>query len=679
MDIEAYLELVRKLNQWSYEYFVHDQPTVSDATYDEHYRAVLEAEENHPEWIVPESPRNRVGFYSKYNSFEPVTHASPMYSLDNIFNEEDLQAWVKRVTQALGATDVLVCCEPKYDGLAVTLTYDDGLMTTAATRGDGVTGEDITVNAKTIHGVPLRLSDVEPYPKKLEVRGEVIMPHSAFERLNREAIAAGRKPYINPRNAAAGALRNMEPSEVAKRGLVFKPYAVGLGSDAFPPKVIDGRQVDWQHFEQLMILEWWGFERVGFSTTRIDNVGTIYQRYLDEERAKLPFDIDGLVIKVCRRDYQQRLGFTGRAPRWAVAYKFPAQERETTLLAVVFQVGRTGAITPVAKVEPVFVGGVTVSSITLHNSDEIDRLGIYIGAKVLVRRAGDVIPQIMAVLPGSSNPITPLDEAEQRKVVFPTHCPSCGSQLRRGNDGEDVVWRCSNQPLKCPDRTIAAWTHYASRGAMYLKGYGAKVAEILNIPPWELYDIDGLLLEQCIERLGSKTMENLMREAAASKMREAYRFLFAMNIPDVGESTARLLLDHFRDYDALLAASVEELMEVPDVGQVVAESIYYWFQEEENRKLWNYVHDKLSLTYPQDEGRTLFAGMSFAVSGSFQRMPRGEIEDLVRCYGGKVASGVSANTRALILGEGGGGKRAKAEKLGVPVWSEEQFFKEVGE
>lgn len=679
--MELYLMLVEKLNRWSYEYFVLDQPSVSDATYDENYRALLAIEDARPDWIVPDSPRNRVGFHAAYNSFAPVVHASPMYSLDNVFNEEELRAWVKRVTQALGEENVLVCCEPKYDGLAVTLTYDYGLLVTAATRGDGVTGEDITLNAKTIHGVPVKLDNQAPYPKKLEVRGEVIMPHSAFERLNREAVAAGKKPYINPRNAAAGALRNMEPAEVAKRGLVFKPYAVGIGADEFPDKktllnVPFEAGDEWQHFEQLMILEWWGFERVGFSGTRIDNAQTVYQRYLDEERAKLPFDIDGMVIKVNRRDFQRRLGFTGRAPRWAVAYKFPAQERETILLSVVFQVGRTGAITPVAKVEPVFVGGVTVSSITLHNSDEIDRLGIYIGAKILVRRAGDVIPQIMAVLPDGANPITPVGVAEQRKIVFPTECPSCGSQLRRGSDGDDVVWRCSGKVSKCRARTLAAWTHFASRGAMYIKGYGEKIADTLGIAPWDLYDPHPLQLEVAYERVGSKTMENLLREAEVSKSREAYRLLYAMNIPDVGESTARNLLTYFENYDALIAASLEELMEVPDVGEVVAESVYYWFRDDENLARWRWISNKLSLTYPKPES-SLLANKAFAVSGSFRIKPRSEIEDLIRSHGGKVSSGVSATTRALVLGEGGGGKRTKAEKLGVPVWTEEQFFKEI--
>lgn len=675
--MEHYLALVEQLNRWSYEYFVLDRPSVSDATYDENYRALLAIEATHPEWVVPDSPRNRVGHHVIYNSFEPVTHASPMYSLDNVFNEEELQAWVKRVTHALGVEDVLVCCEPKYDGLAVTLTYVDGLLVVAATRGDGVTGEDITVNAKTIHGVPVQLDNEAPYPKKLEVRGEVIMPHSAFERLNREAVAAGKKPYINPRNAAAGALRNMEPAEVAKRGLVFKPYAVGIGGDEFPDKktllnVPFEHGDEWQHFEQLMILEWWGFDRPVFSGTRIDNIQTIYQRYLDEDRAKLPFDIDGMVIKINRRDYQRRLGFTGRAPRWAVAYKFPAQEREATLQAVVFQVGRTGAVTPVAKVGPVFVGGVTVSSVTLHNSDEIDRLGIYIGAKVLVRRAGDVIPQIMAVLPSATGP----EDTEQSRVVFPTTCPSCGSTLVRGNDGGDVVWRCSGKVTSCPARTLAAWTHFASRGAMYIKGYGEKIAETLGMAPWDLYDPHPLQLATGYERIGSKTMENLLREAEVSKRREAYRLLYAMNIPDVGESTARNLLTHFEHYDALIAASLEELMEVPDVGEVVAESVYYWFRDDENLALWRRIYYKLSLTYPK-AASCLLTDKVFAVSGSFRIKPRSEIEDLIRAHGGKVSSSVSAATTALVLGEGGGGKRAKAEKLGVPVWTEEQFFKEI--
>ena len=657
--MEDYLKLVELLNRYGHEYYVLDEPSVSDATYDELYRELLVIEAAHPEWVVPESPSQTVGKSGK-STFSPITHVTPMMSLDNVFNIEEYNEWAARIKKALGVPKVQVCIEPKYDGLAISLLYVDGALAYAATRGDGTVGEDITENAKQVRGIPRRLKRFD-WPGLLEVRGEVVMPHASFERRNQELIEQGKKAYINPRNAAAGALRQHDANLTKEAGLEFHHYSFGQG--------VEYLSLEGKHWEALMYIERWGFLKAMYSVTDIDNVEAIYQRYIEHERDALPFDIDGMVVKVNFTHEQEKLGFTGRAPRWAIAFKFPAQEKETTLNDVVFQVGRTGAVTPVAKVETVFVGGVNVSSITLHNFEEIKRLGIHLGAKVLVRRAGDVIPQIMTVLPGGEN---------KGDVVLPTTCPSCNSALRRGNDGKDVVWRCSNNALKCPDRTIAAWTHFASRGAMYLKGYGEKVARILNIPPWELYDIDGLLLEQCYERLGSKTMENLMREAAASKTREAYRFLFAMNIPDVGESTARLLLEHFHDhnFDALVNASIEELMEVPDVGEVVAESIYYWFRKPSNRKLWDYIHDKLSLSYPEKVS-TKFAGMSFAVSGSFNIKSRGVIEDLIRAHGGKVSSGVSAGTRALVLGEGGGSKRTKAEKLGVPVWTEEQFFKEI--
>lgn len=659
--MEEYLELVKLLNQYGHEYYVLDDPTVSDATYDELYRKLVEMEVEHPEWVAENSPTQTVGMSGK-SSFAPVSHVTPMLSLDNVFTMEEYLAWAERVKRILGAEKVQVCIEPKYDGLAVSLLYVNGLLAYAATRGNGTVGEDITANAVQVKGIPRRLKTFS-YPPILEVRGEVVMPKESFARRNAERASNGEKLYVNPRNAAAGALRQHDTKDTKAAGLEFHHYAFGKGIEYLSD---EGR-----HWEALMNVERFGFLKAGYTIADIDNAGATYDRYINGERDALPFDIDGMVVKVNYAFQQEKLGFTGRAPRWAIAFKFPAQEMETTANEVVFQVGRTGAVTPVAKVDTVFVGGVNVSSITLHNFEEIKRLGIYLGAKVLVRRAGDVIPQIMAVLPGGEN---------KGEIPLPTTCPSCGSKLRRGNDGEDVVWRCSNDALKCPERTIAAWTHFASRGAMYLKGYGEKVAKVLNIPPWELYDIDGLLLEQCVGRLGGKTMDNLMREAAASKMREAYRFLFAMNIPDVGESTARLLVEHFHhhDFDALLAASIEELMEVPDVGQVVAESVYYWFRDESNRKLWDYIHDKLSLSYPE-KASTKFAGMSFAVSGSFNIKSRGVIEDLIRSHGGKVSSGVSATTRALVLGEGGGSKRTKAEKLGVPVWTEEQFLKELND
>jgi DNA ligase (NAD+) len=659
--MEKYLELVARLKELGIEYYVLDEPSVSDATYDELYRELLAIEAAHPEWIVEDSPSQTVGQAGR-STFDPVTHITPLMSLDNVFTMEEYMEWAARTKKLLGTPKVQICIEPKYDGLAVSLLYVNGLLVNAATRGDGVTGEDITGNALQVRGIPRSLKEKSAaYPPVLEVRGEVVMPRAAFERRNRERAEKGLKLYINPRNAAAGALRQHDVNDTKKAGLEFHHYSFGKGVQALSE---DGR-----HWETLMNVERFGFLRASYTVTEIENVENTYSDYLSGGRDALPYEIDGMVVKVNFVDEQEKLGFTGRAPRWAVAFKFPAQEKETTLNNVVFQVGRTGAVTPVAKVTTVFVGGVNVSSVTLHNFDEIVRLGIYLGANVLVRRSGDVIPQIMAVLPGGE---------KKGEIVLPSTCPSCSSKLIRGNDGLDVVWRCSNDALKCPDRTIAAWTHFASRGAMYLKGYGDKVAQILNIPPWELYDIGGLLLSQCIERLGAKTMDNLMREAAASKMREAYRFLFAMNIPDVGESTARLLLDHFHDYDALRAASIEELMEVPDVGEVVAESIYYWFQDESNQKLWDYIHDKLSLTYPEKVS-TKFLGMSFAVSGSFNIKSRGVIEDLIRAHGGKVSSGVSASTRALVLGEGGGSKRTKAEKLGVPVWTEEQFLKELND
>ena len=657
--MEEYLKLVELLNRYGHEYYVLDEPSVSDATYDELYRELLAIEAAHPEWVVPESPSQTVGKSGK-STFSPITHVTPMMSLDNVFNIEEYNEWAARIKKALGVPKVQVCIEPKYDGLAISLLYVDGALAYAATRGDGTVGEDITENAKQVRGIPRRLKRFD-WPGILEVRGEVVMPHASFERRNQELIEQGKKAYINPRNAAAGALRQHDANLTKEAGLEFHHYSFGQG--------VEYLSLEGKHWEALMYIERWGFLKAMYSVTDIDNVEAIYQRYIEHERDALPFDIDGMVVKVNFTHEQEKLGFTGRAPRWAIAFKFPAQEKETTLNDVVFQVGRTGAVTPVAKVETVFVGGVNVSSITLHNFEEIKRLGIHLGAKVLVRRAGDVIPQIMAVLPGGEN---------KGEIPLPTTCPSCKAPLRRGNDGLDVVWRCSNEALKCPERKIAVWTHFASRGAMYIKGYGDKVAQTLNMAPWELYNLHPLQLAECEGRVGSKTMENLLREAEVSRKREAYRLLFAMNIPDVGESTARLLLEHFHSYDALLAAEVGELMEVPDVGEVVAESVYYWFRKKSNRELWNYVYANLDLTYPEKVS-TKFAGMSFAVSGSFNIKSRGVIEDLIRAHGGKVSSGVSASTRALVLGEGGGSKRTKAEKLGVPVWTEEQFLKELGE
>lgn len=659
--MEEYLKLVETINQHARAYYVFDDPKITDAEYDELFRRLVKLESEHPEWVVPDSPRWRVGMLPD-GKFTPIVHLTPMYSLDNVFDDDELQDWMKRVEAALGTDKVQYSLESKYDGLALNLVYIQGVLVSGATRGDGITGEDITPQARLVHGIPTQLKG-EGWPKVLEVRGEVVMPRPAFERVNRALIAAGRKPFVNTRNAAAGTLRSLDMDTIAQRGLLFMPYAIGKGADQFE------NISSTMHNIQLLQLEHWGFTQVGWTLCHGDRIDDHYQEYIVTIRDRLPYDIDGMVIKVNQLEYQRRLGFTGRAPRWAVAYKFPAQEMMTELLDVEYQVGRTGVVTPVAKLQPVFVGGVTVSSATLHNADELTRLGLYKGASVIVRRAGDVIPQIMSVV----RPAT----SEDVLYAFPDKCPCCGEQLFR-EEGE-VAWYCGN--YTCTEKVVAGLLHFGSRRAMDIDGLGDVVVgfmvnKLFFSEPLNLYTMTDQHKLELSNEFGPLTALNLFMAIENSKNCPAERLLFAMGIPEVGIATARNLIAHFGSLEAIVNATVDELKEVSDVGEVVAKSVWDYFDREKDGFLE--LLGMMTPLYPTI-GVGPWAGKRFAVTGKFAFFDRDTVENHIRRLGAVVQSSVSDKTDILVIGIGGGGKRKKAEKLGVEMWDEITFTAQLNE
>lgn len=653
--------LQAQLNQYSYEYYVLDQPTVPDAEYDRLFQQLQQLEQQHPEWVHPDSPTQRVGD-KPLGQFDQIQHKVPMLSLDNAFDETDFQAFCKRMSERIdydGEFDF--CCEPKLDGLAVSIRYEQGRLVQAATRGDGTTGEDITSNVKTIRAVPLRLRGNE-WPEVLEVRGEVFMPLAGFHRLNDVAKAKGDKVFANPRNAAAGSLRQLDPAITATRPLMV--YAYGIGD------VVDsqGQLSTVCHYQRLQQLKDWGLP-VCPEIQLVSGSSAVlaYYQHIAEQRARLPYEIDGVVVKVANLAQQQALGFVARAPRWAIAFKFPAQEQLTRLIDVEFQVGRTGAITPVARLEPVVVGGVTVSNATLHNQDEINRLGVRIGDTVTIRRAGDVIPQVVAVL-------LERRPADSQAIEFPHECPVCQSQVERV-EGEAVA-RCTGG-LYCAAQRKQALKHFVSRKALDIDGLGDKLVEQLVEQelvktPADIFKLDMPALVG-LERMAEKSATKLLAAIEHAKTTTLPRFIYALGIREVGEATAMNLAQHFGDLPALTQASELELQTVTDVGAVVAQHLVSFFQEPHNQAV---IDDLLAqgLQWPvievQAESEQPLAGKTLVLTGTLIHMGRDEAKSRLQRLGAKVSGSVSAKTHAVVAGENAGSKLNKAIELGVDVWDE---------
>ncbi|ASO28737.1 DNA ligase (NAD(+)) LigA [Vibrio anguillarum] len=662
--IEHKLSQLREtLHYHAVRYYVEDNPEIPDAEYDRLMRELLELESQHPELVTADSPSLRVGG-KPLEGFAQVIHEIPMLSLDNVFDEKELDAFHKRMQDRIPSAHFnAFCCEPKLDGLAVSLLYENGVLVQAATRGDGTVGENITENVRTISAIPLKLQG-KGWPVRLEVRGEVFMPKAGFERLNQQALKKGEKTFVNPRNAAAGSLRQLDSKITAQRPLNFYAYSVG---------VIEGAELASSHYQRFLQLKGWGLPMC--PETRLvsskDEVKEYYQSILTR-RAQLAYEIDGVVIKVDDIELQQKLGFVARAPRWAIAYKFPAQEEITLLNDVEFQVGRTGAITPVAKLEPVFVGGVTVSNATLHNADEIERLGVKIGDSVIIRRAGDVIPQIVSVL---------LDRRSDTVVdiVFPQYCPVCNSDIERV-EGEAVA-RCTGG-LVCQAQRKEALKHFVSRKALDVDGLGEKVIEQLVdkemvSTPADLFRLKAGQLT-VLERMGPKSAQNIVNALNAAKMTTLPRFLYSLGIREVGEATAANLALHFGSLDKIRQATHEELLEVQDVGVIVASHITSFFEQDKNQRVINELIE-LGIQWPNIEKPSQDAilpllGKVVVLTGSLSKLSRSDAKAALQELGAKVTGSVSKNTDILFAGEAAGSKLVKAQELGIEIRSEQDLL-----
>ncbi|PHM46646.1 NAD-dependent DNA ligase LigA [Xenorhabdus miraniensis] len=658
------------LRHHEYLYHVMDAPEIPDAEYDRLMRELKALEEQHPALITADSPTQRVGA-APLTVFEQVRHEIPMLSLDNVFDEESYLAFDKRVRDRLkDSRDLVFCCELKLDGLAVSLLYENGELVQAATRGDGTTGENITANVRTIHAIPLRLKG-ENIPACVEIRGEVFIKQAGFEKLNEEARRTGNKVFANPRNAAAGSLRQLDPRITAKRPLTFYCYGIG---------VLEGGELPASHYERLMQFKNWGLP-VSDKIKLCQGTQQVMDFYhsIEKQRPTLGFDIDGVVVKVDSLELQETLGFVARAPRWATAFKFPAQEQMTIVRGVEFQVGRTGAITPVARLEPVLVAGVTVSNATLHNADEIERLGLRIGDTVVIRRAGDVIPQVVGVV-HESRP------TESQEVIFPEHCPVCGSDIER-IEGEAVA-RCTGG-LFCGAQRKEALKHFVSRRAMDVDGMGEKIIEQLVDKeyvktPADLFRLTAGTLAG-LERMGPKSAQNVINALEKSKKTTFARFIYSLGIREVGEATAANLVSHFGTLEKLRAADTEALIAVQDVGSVVASHVVNFFSEEHNQIVIDDLVNNIGIHWESaessrvDEVDSPFAGKIVVLTGSLSRLSRDAAKDKLVALGAKVTGSVSKKTDLVIAGEAAGSKLVKANELGIPVIDEEDMLRLLGE
>ena len=662
MKLKQRIDSLREeINAHNYSYYVLDNPEIPDSEYDRLLRELNDIEKQHPELITSDSPTQRVGA-TPLDSFSEVKHEVPMLSLGNAFSDQDISDFDKRIREGVEQDDIEYAAEPKLDGLAISLLYENGVLVRAATRGDGRTGEDVTLNIRTIDAIPLRLRGKD-FPPLIEIRGEVVMPKAGFEKLNRQQLEKGEKPFVNPRNAAAGSLRQLDPQITATRPLSFYSYGVGL---------IDGMTLPDKHSGIMENLKSWGLRINPESQVVIGTKGCVeYYENLAKKRNELPDEIDGIVYKVDDIKQQNIMGFVSRAPRWAIARKFPAQEEMTTLLDIDVQVGRTGALTPVARLEPVFVGGVTVSNATLHNQDEIDRLDVRKGDAVIVRRAGDVIPQIVSVVKSKR-------QGKPRRFYLPKTCPVCGSETARFDD--EAVTFCTGG-LFCEAQRKEAIKHFASRRAMNIDGLGDKLVEQLvdeglihTIADLYLLNLESLIN---LERMAEKSAQNLVGSLEKSKTTTLARFVFALGIHSIGETTAQTLANHFASLESIMNADEEKLLEIPDVGPIVAENLLTFFNQEHNIEVVEQLL-AVGIHWPKMEKKSIseqpLAGKTFVVTGTLETMGRNDAKAALQELGAKVAGSVSKKTDYVVVGENAGSKATKAADLGVPTLDEKALI-----
>jgi DNA ligase (NAD+) len=666
-----------QLDEHNYHYYVENSPRISDTEFDRLFRELQNLEEKYPASITPESPTQRVGIIPK-TEFTEAKHLVPMLSLDNAFTDEEVEQFDRRLRQRLqresqlGKTDVQTeektnalveyACEPKLDGVAVSLIYEHGILVRGATRGDGATGEDITQNVRTIGTIPLKLHSDKP-PVLLEVRGEIVMPLAGFDTFNKKAAREGQKIFVNPRNAAAGSLRQLDSRITAQRPLQFFCYALGKLEGGVLPKT---------HFEQLQQLSSWGL-RINPLIECVSGIEHCLEFYkkIAQLRSKLPYDIDGVVYKVNSIAEQENLGFVSRSPRWAIAHKFPAVEEQTTVEGIDFQVGRTGVLTPVARLKPVFVGGVTVSNATLHNIEEAHRKDVRVGDTVMVRRAGDVIPEVVAVILASR-------PSHTQSIKLPKNCPICGAEVMKAED--EVAARCTGG-LYCPAQLKESIKHFASRKAMDIEGLGDKLSEQL-VDAGLIQDVAGIFsldrdLLANLERMGEKSAANLLAAVKHSETTTLARFLFGLGIREVGEATARALARHFGDIEYIEVATEETLQEVPDVGPIVAAHIAAFFRQKHNRELIQKCR-LAGVHWPKVErppvSQLPLAGKIFVLTGTLSSLSRESAKAQLEYLGATVAGSVSKNTDYVVAGEKAGSKLTKAEQLGIAILDEEKLL-----
>lgn len=668
-DIYSKINDLRKvLEKANFDYYVSQSPTLTDQEYDKHFKELEALEEKYPQYATSDSPTKKVGGYVE-NSFKPVVHERPMLSIGNAFEEDDIQKFCGDAKKDLNESNIEFSVEPKFDGLALSIVYKNGFLSQAATRGDGTTGEDVTENVKTIKDIPW---DIRPFfqenglaiPDRLEVRGEVFMTHKAFKEINERAIARNEKTYVNPRNAASGSLRNLDPRVTAQRKLSFFTYGLG---------VCEGFQEANNHYDTLQLLKAVGLpvsdlaKKVKGQQALID-----YYNYIGSVRDKLPFDIDGVVYKVNSYDLQDKWGFLNREPKWAKAHKFPAQEAFTTVLDIDVQVGRTGSITPVARLKPVFVGGVTVSNATLHNMDEINRKDVRIGDTVAVRRAGDVIPEVAFVAKDKREP-----GKDYKRFSMPSSCPCCNSPVMKEDD--KAIYRCTGG-LLCSAQLKFSLVHYTSRLAMNIESLGEKVVELLvehnlvrDVTDFYKLNKSDLLI---LPLFGEKKANNVLENIEASKQDiELNRFIYSLGIKEVGESTAKLLAKKFQSLDNFMNATEEDLLSIRDVGPVASKSVITFLNDDRNIKILNElgrlgVWPKTVLVNTQSD---LFDGMTFVITGTLSK-GREEFKKMIEDMGGKVSGSVSKKVNYLLCGENAGSKLADAQKNNVTVLSEDDFI-----
>ncbi len=658
----VYYDLIAKINQWDHAYYVLDNPLVSDAEYDRAFKELLSIEAAHPELITVDSPSQRVGA-KPIDDYTKIEHQIRMLSLANAFSLEETNAFFEKAAKDLeiDASSLTIFSEPKLDGLAITIHYENGLLSYAATRGDGQIGEDVTHTIKTIKSIPLKLATANP-PKQLDVRGEAFMPKAAFEKLNKLALENDRKTFVNPRNAAAGSIRQMNPKIAAERDLQFIPYGIGA---------YEGERQFSLHSEILGYLQQIGFRKnphcYHFQGS-FENFESNYQ-VMETARTQLPMEIDGIVYKVDELNLQTRLGFIARSPKWAVARKFPAQNDTTQLLAVDFQVGRTGVLTPVARLSPVFVGGVTVSNATLHNMDEIERLDLCIGDAIEIQRAGDVIPKVVKVI---------TQGIQRIPIIMPEQCPVCQAPVER-LPGQ-AAFRCT-AGLTCPAQGAERIKHYASRKFMNINNLGTKLIEVLynNGTLKTIADIYTLSLNDIatLDGQGEKSAQNVLDSIEISKSTRLATFIGALGIHEIGEEGAKYLAKHFKTLDAIVHASLEELLQVPDIGPVMAQNVVHFFNDEKNQAIIKAIRNA-GVTWPDEieepVNQQILLGQTWVLTGTLEQLTRSEAKALLESLGAKVAGSVSKKTSCVVAGKDAGSKLTNAQALGITVLDEAEFL-----